>query len=520
MKSADVGVALLNGFGDESIHEQNPLDLEDERRRQLLQQRRIGRNRRIIARATANATKTSQAAAQARISAQIQAAQQEIRQRAAARRGLDPDSPLVQYTLADVKSLIGSIVEAGRKERRRNKLLQKGGGDAARILAQEEGDERGLVGNNEPSSWSDIKPGEASLAAPFSCLRPSIDGVDALMRGSLAASAFSLSLKQNIALNCLMSCYNLATLYRDGFRYGKNMWKVELMLYMMIDRASYVASCTPRPHLSKIRPPVSMFELSSALSVAGQALIHLLTLTVAVQGAGRLERVESTLVKRPATRVRIRPKPLPLAPKYSSLMNALAASHDDKVTVGQPVGLLGRPEFRPNFETNVVFCLSVMQSLVSNLVNHKGAPFYARIVESRSLCITAGVAMLGVVACIAETFPMANAALQLRPWPSRRHKLSLLALVILDAALCFGWEGLLSKLFRPKVDEVEEETTDHPDENSSVSVVASTTAADEEEILLQEEAEENTGILLGALMIMLKLVTDVVISSDKSREML
>jgi magnesium-transporting ATPase (P-type) len=249
-----------------------------------------------------------------------------------------------------------------------------------------------------------------------------------------------------------------------------------------------------------------MFEIASALSIAGQALVHLLTLTFAVQGAGKLEKAVSPTLVRP--RARIRPKPIPLAPKFSALLAALVASQQTK-TVDQSTGLFGRPEFRPNYETNVVFCLSVFQSLVSTIVNHKGAPFYSSVLESRSLCLTAGLAVLCVVACVAETFPLVNAALQLRPWPSRRHKLSLLTIFLLDSSVCFLLEWSLSQLFGRRRQQVVNIKV------TRTSVDNTKTAADVEDALLQEEVEENRAILLAMLVVLLKIVMDVVLSGGK-----
>lgn len=124
---------------------------------------------------------------------------------------------------------------------------------AARILAVEDSYRkakvlrRGSTSKNEGSSFirendnddedndnlATIKPGEASLAAAFTCLRPCVDGVETVIRSGIATAAFSLSLHRTIALGSLMACYNLATLYRDGFRYGKYMWNVELTLLMV-----------------------------------------------------------------------------------------------------------------------------------------------------------------------------------------------------------------------------------------------------------------------------------------------
>ncbi len=102
--------------------------------------------------------------------------------------------------------------------------------DAAAILAREMKKKKGEMKNNEEIQ---ISAGEASLAAPFSLLRPCIDGADFIIRSGIAAAAFSLTSYRSIALNSLMACFNLATLYRNGFRYGKYMWNVELSLIMV-----------------------------------------------------------------------------------------------------------------------------------------------------------------------------------------------------------------------------------------------------------------------------------------------
>jgi hypothetical protein len=111
---------------------------------------------------------------------------------------------------------------------------------AARILA----DENALPQPNDQhkeleveSDEMQIKAGEASLASQFTFLRPCVDGAESILRSGIAAAAFSLSCHRSIALNSLMACCNLATLYRHGFRYGKYMWNVELSL-MMVSRNS------------------------------------------------------------------------------------------------------------------------------------------------------------------------------------------------------------------------------------------------------------------------------------------
>jgi hypothetical protein len=101
-------------------------------------------------------------------------------------------------------------VEDRETEARKKGILQ----DAPRACSNQE---------YEDKTATTIKPGEASLVAAFSCLHPSIDGVDSILRTGIATAACALATHDMIALHSLMSCYYLVSLYRDGFRYGKNM---------------------------------------------------------------------------------------------------------------------------------------------------------------------------------------------------------------------------------------------------------------------------------------------------------
>ncbi len=241
MKTADVSVALLTGYGSESKSEITNGDVEDERRKEKY---RIKHN--IVPKRIMSDVKSleeygigsSPIAVQARIKRHI-------------------NSALVMSgnEFIGFKKNFQIFRDAIIKERERSKLLNKGGGAAARILAEEEKLRASLLQKADFKEINDpdqshtletdenegIKPGEACLAAAFTFLRPCIDGADAIIRMGIAASANYISTHQSIALNCLMSCFNLATLYRDGFRYGKYMWNVELAFIMV----SFSLYCFP-----------------------------------------------------------------------------------------------------------------------------------------------------------------------------------------------------------------------------------------------------------------------------------
>ena len=218
MKAADVAVALLNGFGSENSKE-SQIDFDDERRRKNLSLERIGSNRKKAI--TSRSSKRKEL--QDRVNTRMRKAQEDVRRRAAVRQGKDLDAgDEIELDMQHLKDMVSATMEAAKKERQRARSLKLGGGDAARILAQERQNSSPSSQETDEMTSSTIKPGEASLAASFSCLHPSIGGVDSILRAGVATAACALATQEGIALHSLMACYHLASLYRDGFRYGKH----------------------------------------------------------------------------------------------------------------------------------------------------------------------------------------------------------------------------------------------------------------------------------------------------------
>ena len=504
MKSADVAVALLNGFGAEQSSISNA-DVDEQRRLQRLTKKKIGSNR------SGNPKKShpESNAAVRRVSASFEKKRKEIIERAFTRQGLSPESDIrqVQFTLADIKDMLLASYQCIQEERRRNAELRKGGGGAARILAKERREM--ITGSNEDEDTYDsddseddliaIKPGEASLVASFSCLNPSIDGVDSILRSGVASAACALSIQQTIVLHSLMASFNLASLYRDGFRYGQNMWRVELFFFVFVDRASYLAACSSRPRLPdsvSLRPPTSMFHPAYLFSTVGQALIHLISLTI---GAWYGKQLEFKPVEVCNRALQIRSIPLAGAPKRTQLSAAMVAKcasmdlndEDDD----EKVGFFRRPKFIPNYETNVVFILSVIQGAISSVVNHKGKPYYGSFLESRALCRSLGLTVLFAVTCITGSYPLVNRIIEIRNFPSLKSKVAVLAIAALDAAACWAVRLLADyTLLPPPPSKAVGKLSKGRKSGKGNDALLS--AAETEEKLLKEESRQNLFELL------------------------
>lgn len=502
MKLADCGVALLNGFGDESkVEEQSVRDEEDERRKQKLKERRIGRNRKLQSRAMVGVGE-SRLASQARMKARVDAAVAEIKQQAADRQGLSNANDAV-LSFREMKAMLHATMQIGAEERKRMSMLKKGGGEAARLLAQDDVFGHGSNANAQSSTVPDIKAGEASLVASFSCLRPAIDGVDALLRHSVAAWASAIASQRGYALDCVMTSYTLATLYKDGFPYGKYMYNAEFAMSLMRAAATSQARSTPRPRLPSVAAPQPLLHPMSILGTCAQAFVHLASLLCATRIGRRLEA--EGMVKE---RRLIQWVPASGDPSRRFLIDTVAEAlveapkAPDKETMGGTLRrlLLGEP-FKPNYPTNAVFFLSIFQGAVSSLFNFSGYPFSSRMLENRQLCLLIMAGLLLPVLLLLEVLPPVNALLELRPLPSRLEKAKLLLVLVLDLAASWIVSQLSGRW------EVHEDPID--DEITSSSGTRS--AAREEEILLSEETALNQrvvqlGMVLSVVVVLAGLI--------------
>lgn len=285
MTEAEVSCAMMS-FGNEEPIDSNTKDVDNFVRTERLKRRRIGSNRLSSIRANSlteeeciGIGETPAAASfriQKRISEQLK------------------DSQTNASSSTPFNIVLSSIMD----EVRRYRKLKKGGSAAASILAEEDRLRRSMQQKARDESQSsvgelnspDVKTGEACLAATFTLLRPSIAGVETIIRCGIAAASSSIALYRKVTLGCILSCYNLATIYKNGLRYGKWLWQCELLGIIYTDRSSFTASSMPRSRLvADTRPPSSPFHAADILSTACQAMIHIVTLTLCVKNGKKLE---------------------------------------------------------------------------------------------------------------------------------------------------------------------------------------------------------------------------------------
>lgn len=457
MQSADVGIALLVGYGEEQpvFDEQGSID--DQIRRERFQRSIAWRKNIKNAKATIYDKKVAEAGVGNSPEATL--ARIKTRMKDALERSPEHNQNQgVRHVTLYLKAL--------RDEFKRANLLKQGGGYAAQILAEEDKIRKSIMAKASSSAavldiekeketeeaTEQIKPGEACLMADFTILRPSIAGVEAIIRTGISAAARCLHGHQIVFLECLLTCHTFAILYGDEVRYSDLMWHVEAVICQLLWQASEVPARSPRPTLTDagIRPASSIFHPSSLMSIVLQTLIHVSTMIVGVGEARKFD--QQSLTKKPAFRIRLRPVQetdaknadnLPLFIKTLSSLSTMSDLIFNKPDCDEAGGkiersFLGRPPFRPNSISNFVFLFSIFRTVVVYMVNHRGFPFYMSISESPVSCAYMCKTIALIVMCICETIPsLLQVKLGWLPWPGKRIKISVLLLLTANIFLCY-----------------------------------------------------------------------------------
>jgi len=517
MKIADCGVALLNGFGNQKASSTSNNDLENERRLRKIRTKSLGSNRRKRRRKQQNDVLSSRKAI---VNQKIQQAIRNVKVEAAKQQGIkDPEDPKLQLTGWEVKETFRQIMKINREEKARRFLLHKGGAGAAKILAQDDKLLRGEQNDDdalqpideEEDEDDDIQLGEASLVSSFSCLRPAIDGVESILRYGLAAAAYLQVTHDRIAQGCITHAFQFLINYGHRIRYGQTMGYVEMACSTFHSELSNRASYAPRPTLTAQSLPGSIWNVGGVASTILQSAWHV----VSYQRSFALAKgLESQFVLPDPRKRMIQTRPDdPLAsvlPVFHYLRNAL---------VEAPVTLPGdRPmsaitklfwpkPFRPNYLTNVYLLHSIWTSAIITFTNHAGWPFYHRILENRILLVATAIPIFLVFNLIAEGTPQLNQWLELRPMPTSRSRIVLLAIFLADLVGCclvsffcnkYRWRNGAAAV-------TNEEEPDNDDDNDD------SWASTEEEKLLKEEAEENKSLvkifISSMAMIVVNLIT-------------
>mmetsp|Transcript_10053 Transcript_10053/g.32761 ORF Transcript_10053/g.32761 Transcript_10053/m.32761 type:complete len:443 (+) Transcript_10053:500-1828(+) len=292
-----------------------------------------------------------------------------------------------------------------------------------------------MFGEDAAAALPMIRPGDASVAAPFTSRAPSIRAVVDLVRQGRCTLLSSLQQQQIMCLESVISAYTLAALSLEGARSSERQMMASGWLLIIASMAFSYA--TPLEKMAPVRPLSSLFDLSIVASVAGQGAIHIFCMSRAVKLATE----------------RMGPAALDAVVKFQRRARAgeVASEEIDEDDITQWFSSIWSTPFLPNLLNTSVFLVETSQMVAVILVNYKGRPWMKGFLENSALFLSLFVAVAGLVLLAWGFVPEVNDLIHLAPFPDDAFRFQIVGLVAASLVGTLLWDRLCTALFAPHI---------------------------------------------------------------------
>jgi len=284
-----------------------------------------------------------------------------------------------------------------------------------------------------------VRPGDASVAAPFTSRAPSVRHIVDLIRQGRCTLLSALQMQQIMMLQSTISAFVMSALTTEGTRESERQLMASSWLLLIAELAFSYASPIEKMHPE--RPLNRLFHPAIGFSMLGQAAIHLYTMWAAVamsREAMGPEKLKVLLEFQRKERLREEQQALS------------EAAIEDGDYMASMMALWTTP-FMPNLLNTSVFLVQTSQSIAVLLVNYKGRPFMKGISENHPLFLSVFACVAGCVCCAWGVFPEINTMIHLEPFPDDAYRFKVMALVCASLFGTFIWDRLCTMVFAPHI---------------------------------------------------------------------
>jgi cation-transporting ATPase 13A1 len=281
-----------------------------------------------------------------------------------------------------------------------------------------------------------IRPGDASVAAPFTSRTPSVRAVIDLIRQGRCTLLSALMQQQIMMLESIIAAYTLSALSLHNARSSERQMMASSWLIMTA--AVSFSYSTPVDKMHPERPLRSLFHPAIIFSILGQAIIHIACMSFAVSwateamGPEKLQEVTDFFRKA----------------KNKEIDAAAACDEDDMMCQFQAYWMA---PFLPNLLNSTVFLVETAQMISVFFANYKGRPWMKGMLENHALFLSVFLCIGGVVVASWEMVPQLNDLIQLAPFPDDTYRYKVVLLVMATIAGTFIWDRLMTVVFAPRV---------------------------------------------------------------------
>jgi len=293
-----------------------------------------------------------------------------------------------------------------------------------------------------------VRPGDASVAAPFTSKAPSVKNCVDLIRQGRCTLLSALQQQQIMMLNCIINAYVLSALSLEGSRSSERQMMASQWLLTTASVAFAYASPCDRMH--PVRPLRSLFHPAVFVSMLGQAVIHLACMVTAVRMAR--SAMEENSPERLAGWSGPSLKDVSEFWRVERLKRRGYVERDpEEEDWTQTVLMLWAQPFLPNLMNTVVFLVETAQTVAILFVNYKGQPWMKGVTENRALFLSVFVVAGSVAAAAWEFSPELNALIHLSPFPNDHFRWCVMGLVGATLLGTLIWDRICLALFAPEV---------------------------------------------------------------------
>jgi len=417
LKQADVGLALLSGYGNTNAGSV-AVEAEDVSAEEALNKHSQQLKKR--AQEAARIQKTLFNAKQKELMEKQKEWMEEERQ-ARINRGEDVG---VLATFSIMRSTMSRMYAELKEEKL--KLSKKYGN----VYNEEKSTEVSMEENVLPT----VRPGDASVAAPFTSRAPSVQNVVTLIRQGRCTLLSALQQQQIMMLECIITAFTLSALSLEGARSSQRQMMASSWLIMIASLSFSYAK--PVDQLSKVRPLSSLFHPAVFLSMLGQAAIHLFCMYYAVHlatthmGPEKLQEV------------------VEFHRKDDEAEAALLAAQEEGAAEDEfDFWSMWEKPFLPNLMNTVIFLVETAQIIAILFVNYKGRPWMNGLMENHSLFLSIFLCVGLVATCAWGYFPELNTLIHLEAFPDDYFRWQVMGLVAASLVGTFLWDRMIVALF-------------------------------------------------------------------------
>nr|CCC91813.1 unnamed protein product [Trypanosoma congolense IL3000] len=252
-----------------------------------------------------------------------------------------------------------------------------------------------------------VKLGDASIAAPFTCRSKALTSVCDIVRLGRSTLVTTLQMYKILALNCLTSAYSMSVLQMDGIKHGEKQMIVSGMIltvcFLCMSRSQ------PMPTLCPQRPITQVFHPYMMCTIFMQFALHL----------------------------------------YSMIQTVKLVEEADAEGVASMRQEGSEGEFKPTLLNSAMFLLTTLIGGVTFAVNYRGEPFMQSIKKNRPMFYALIALALSVFYVAFEVDPELNATYEIVAFPSKEFRERFIELLAIDAVGCFAIERLCLKFLTP-----------------------------------------------------------------------